>query len=396
MTRILFYLPNITPWWFDHMVAPLIRTLASAAEIHAMVPPLWRSTGITADQLAPFSDGPEINWHILDEFDPLILRTAGSQDAALNAWVREIDADITLCRCTDPDVIAAFPGTVRYIMEGASHPIANGGFPVIFPTRLFEHGAMPVLSAAEAETLDRGFADIWTHFEAEVRHRDVPSWRGAAGVSPDRPVVAVPLEYDLEDSFTAGHQHYPNNLDLIDDVAAHFDEEVFLAFTNHPLNNLYGETAGVEARITALGGRAAMIRSDVADIKATELVARDCDGAVVDLTKSYLAYAYFGVPFVRPTRLPTADWLNAARDVGDFAMALKTGTATPPSADATRRWFAHHIADAALDVGNPRLTADWILDHLRQVPDPNRWAANLGQFDRQLRRQNAVKRRRAA
>lgn len=29
MTRILFYLPNITPWWFDYMVAPLIRALVA-------------------------------------------------------------------------------------------------------------------------------------------------------------------------------------------------------------------------------------------------------------------------------------------------------------------------------------------------------------------------------
>lgn len=396
MTRILFYLPNITPWWFDHMVAPLIRALAGETDVHVMVPPLWRSTGITGDQLAPFMDGPDIQWHILDEIDPLTLRTAGSRDAALGARIHAIEADITICRCADPDVVDAFPGTVRYIMEGASHPIANGGCPVTFPTQLFEHGAMPTLSEADATALDEGFAGIWAYFEAEVRHRDVPSWRLAAGISPDRPVVAVPLEYDFEDSFTAGHQHYATNIDLIDEAAAEFGEDVFLAFTNHPLNDLYGDTAGVEARIAALGDRAAMIRSSFADIRATELVARDCDGAVVDLTKSYLAYAYFGVPFVRPTRLPTADWLNAARDVGGFAAALKAGTATPAPADATRLWFAHHIADAALDVSNRRLTADWVLDHLRQPLNPSRWAANLDQFARQLRRHTAVKRRLAA
>jgi len=129
MTRILFYLPNITPWWFDHMVAPLIRALAGEADVHVMVPPLWRSTGITGDQLAPFADGPDIQWHILDEIDPLTLRTAGSRDAALRARIDAIEADITICRCADPDVVDAFPGTVRYIMEGASHPMAAARSP---------------------------------------------------------------------------------------------------------------------------------------------------------------------------------------------------------------------------------------------------------------------------
>jgi hypothetical protein len=29
--KILFYLPVVTPWWFDHIVADLIRKLARAA-----------------------------------------------------------------------------------------------------------------------------------------------------------------------------------------------------------------------------------------------------------------------------------------------------------------------------------------------------------------------------
>ncbi len=378
--RILFYLPNITPWWFDNMVAPLLRTLARATEIHVMAPPLWRSTGITADQLAPFADGPAVVWHILDEADPALLRRAGSSDAAILDLVRSLQADITICRCADPQVIHAFPGVVRFIMEGAAHPIANGANVVIFTTRLFEHGAMPELTPELEARLDAGFAPIWAHFEKKVRHRGVPSWRKAAGIDPDRPVLAVPIEYDFEDSFNRPHQFFPDNHALVDAVAEAFGEDVFLAFTNHPLNELYGDNRAIEAHIARLGARGAMIRSPLRRIKATELVARDCDGGIVDLSKSYLAYAYFGVPVARPTPLATASWLNATTDLADFAAALSAGRAVAPSAEATRRWFAHHIANAALDTGDPALDAERVIDHLVQPLNPVRWQTGFDRF----------------
>lgn len=396
MTRILFYLPNVTPWWFDHMIAPLLRALAGTAELHVMVPPLWRSTGITADQLAPFGDAHGIVWHILDGDDHPEIRENGTANAELCDLVRTIDADVTLCRCADPEVIHAFPGTVRFIMEGAAHPIANGACQVTFPTRLFEHGAMPPLTAAQAARLDALFAGIWDHFEAGLRGQRVLSWRIAAGVPADRPVVAVPLEYAFEDSFTARHQHFPDNVALVDAVDAAFGPDVFIAFTNHPLNDIYGDSKAAEARIAALGaGRAALVPG-AGEVRATELVARDCQAAVVDLTKSYLAYAYWGVPIARPTPLATAPWLNAARDLDAFAAALAAGTAPAPGIEDVRRWFAHHVANTALDVSNRRLAAAHVLDHIRRPFNPARWEANIDQFSAQLRRAETRRRRLAA
>ncbi len=43
--HVLFYLPVVTPWWFDNIVAPLIRAAASDARVSVLVPPLWRGTG---------------------------------------------------------------------------------------------------------------------------------------------------------------------------------------------------------------------------------------------------------------------------------------------------------------------------------------------------------------
>jgi hypothetical protein len=378
--RLLFYLPNITPWWFDNMIAPLVRALAPEVEVHVMVPPMWRSTGVTPGQLAPFADGPAVEWHVLDEIEPGLLRRAGSSDAAIRDLVRRIDPDITLCRCADPEVIHGFPGVVRFVMEGAAHPIANGGSTIIFPTRLFEHGAMPPLTAELEAQLDAAFTPVWTHFAPKLRGDGAPSWRVAAGIDPGRPVVSVPIEYDFEDSFNGPHQYFRDNHALIDAVADAFGDDVFLAFTNHPLNDLYGDNRAVEAHIAKLGARAAIIRPPAEGIKATEMVARDCDGAVVDLSKSYLAYACFGVPIVRPTAIATAPWLNAMTDLDAFASVLAAGQAVAPSPDATRLWFAHHIANAALDTGNPALDAAMVLDHIVRPLNPARWEGNLKRF----------------
>jgi len=395
MARILFYLPNVTLWWFDNVVTPLARLLAAEHEVHIMVPPAWRGTGITADRLAPFADGPEIHWHILDGEDHPALRENGAADPEVRARVAAIDADYTLCRCADPEVIHAFPGTVRFLMEGAATPLANGGNPIIFTTRLFEHGAMPPLGEEQGAALDAAFADIWADYEAGLR-APVPSWRAAAGIAAGRKAVAVPLEYELEESFTVPHRLFADNLTLVDRVAAAFDDDVFLAFTNHPINEDHADNRAIEAKIAALGDRGALIRSHVPGIAATDLVARDCDGAVLDLSKCYLVYAYFGVPMARPRGHATARWLNVETDLDAFAAAVRDGRATAPSPEMTRRWFACHIANSALDVANRRLDAGQVLDHIRRPLDPGRWEGNLDLFRRQMRRQARARRRLAA
>ena len=51
MQRVLFYLPVVTPWWFDNIVVHLIRALGETTEVHVMVPRLWRNTGLGFEQL---------------------------------------------------------------------------------------------------------------------------------------------------------------------------------------------------------------------------------------------------------------------------------------------------------------------------------------------------------
>lgn len=385
MTRILFYLPNVTPWWFEQIITPLVKLLARDCDVHVMVPPFWRGTGITEWHLGPFLDGPEVTWHILDDDSHPALRTSATGDGALLDLITSIDADYTLCRSADPEVMHAFPGVVRYIMEGVAPLLRNGGAPVIFPSRLFEHGAMSPLAEDQLAQLDAAFAEIWAMLGEKIARQTPPSWRIAAGVAPERKVVALALEYEFEDTFTGPHRTFVDNRGLIAHVAERLDDDIFLAITNHPLNDLYVDPAPVEALVAALGDRAAIIRSDDEAINATDLVARDCDGAIVELSKSHIVYAYFNVPMLRLASSATAPWLNAATDIDAFSAAIRDGTAQPPSIDATRRWFAHHIANSALDVADPELTSEMVIDHFRRPSNPARWDRNLARFARQLR-----------
>ena len=101
MTRVLFYLPVVTPWWFDNIVAPLIRTLAVDSEVHILVAPLWRNTGIGPDQIAGCSAIPNLLWHIVDDPDHRSLRTSPTDPDGLVAFVRSIAPDYVFCRSAD-------------------------------------------------------------------------------------------------------------------------------------------------------------------------------------------------------------------------------------------------------------------------------------------------------
>lgn len=395
MARILFYLPNVTTWWFDNIVARLMRLLATEHEIHVMVPPYWQGTGLLPEQLEPFAEGPEITWHILDADNNRALRNHGTDHAEVRELAAAIDPDYVLCRCADPEAIHAFPGTVRFITEGAAAPFLNTGNPVIFTTRVFEFGNLPPLTDDLAGRLESLFADIWADYEEELR-APAPPWRPLAGVDPDRTVVCVPLEYELAESFTVPHRLFEDNRTLVDRVDAAFDKDIFLAFTNHPVNERHADNSAIEARIAALGPeRAALVRSPFPEVNATDLIACDCDGAVLDLSKSHLVFGYYGVPMVRPPGHATAPWLNMETDLDAFAAAVREGRAKPPCPDMLKRWFAFHIANSALDLTNPRLTAAEAFDFIRRPLNPDRWEANLDMFRRRRQRQLRIRQIRA-
>ena len=88
MAKILFYLPVVTPWWFDTIVAPMIAKLGAEAEIHVLAPEFWRNTGIGPNQLHTCASMPDIHWHIVEDDAHISLRTKPDDPEArfLASW----------------------------------------------------------------------------------------------------------------------------------------------------------------------------------------------------------------------------------------------------------------------------------------------------------------------
>ena len=103
--RILFYLPIVTPWWFENIVVPMLRALRGGerapAELHVMIAPMWRGTGIEAGHLAAAADLADVHWHVVDEGEPDQFRLAGGEVPGLLDRVAAIAPDLTLARSAD-------------------------------------------------------------------------------------------------------------------------------------------------------------------------------------------------------------------------------------------------------------------------------------------------------
>ncbi|MGZ8348720.1 MAG: hypothetical protein ACXWU2_01725, partial [Allosphingosinicella sp.] len=239
--KVLFYLPVITPWWFDNIVARLIRLLADEAEVHVMVPPLWRGTGIGPEQLCELADREDIFWHILDGDDHPQLRLSAASCPELLDLVHEIGPDITLCRSADLVTPRAFPGVVRHIMEGGFPPFPSQGEWVVLRDDPFDHGVMPVLHDRERAALLAAFDPAWQALRRQLPGHGVArdARRAAAGLPDGRAIIALPLEYEHEENFYAGDGPFARGADLVWAIAETLGEDVLLAVTDHPLNTLH-------------------------------------------------------------------------------------------------------------------------------------------------------------
>jgi hypothetical protein len=236
--RILFYLPVVTPWWFREVITPMLRALhrgGGAVELHVMVAPLWRNTGLQPDDLLPAADLDEaVHWHIIDQGEPEQFRLSGAEVPGLLDQVNRIDPDITLARSADFAISRQFPGVVRYIMEGAAPPFGTDPEHVVLDERPFAPAEVP----AHAATLADAIAERLRPSRDLVQRRPsagAPAMlRERLGLPSDRRVVAIPLQYAHEENFFLHHAGFPDGLALIGRLLAELDESVVLAFVDHP------------------------------------------------------------------------------------------------------------------------------------------------------------------
>lgn len=383
--RVLFYLPVITPWWFDEIIEPLIRCLAKAAEIHILAPAPWQGTGIGHRELARCTDLPQLCWHIVEDENHPTLRTEPRNRADLIEFVKSLAPDYVLCRSADCETVRGFPGVVRHIMEGGAPPLAIPQDWIIFQEEPFDHGLLPDLDANARTELDRLIAPTWSllHQLAHPTDQMRRSFRKWARLPAGRAVLALPLEYEHEENFYPMHRLGPTpNHRLVAERAARIDDAFFLAITNHPLNEVHIDNSLVEAEIASHRARMRLVpgkgpRGD----NTTMLLARDADGILVGDSKVYSLAGFFGTPMLRRSRFKTGDWLNTYIELDEFLGDVAAGTARRPDQETARTWFAFHIANNLLDPNDPALTASDVLARFDRPVDPARWTHGFAHFD---------------
>jgi hypothetical protein len=378
--RILFYLPVVTPWWFDHVVSGLIWELSAEAEIHVMVPPLWRGTGIGPEQLHALAGCENVARHILDGDDHPALRSSAAGCPDLFELVNEIDSDLTLCRSCDIDRPRRFPGIVKFIMEAGFPPFPAGDEWVVLRDHPFDHGIMPDLGAAARARLADAFAPAWSARHGQFGADSRADMLEQLGLPRDRAVIALPLEYEHEENFFGIHSRIRNGADLVPAVAEALGDDVLLAVTDHPLNSKYCDRTGLHDAIARLGDRAVLIDANSQRVRPTFDLARACGGMIFDNSKTISVAAFFGTPILRSSEWQTGGWLNAAGDLAGFAKAVRDGTAAAPDDEGTRAWFGFHVANNVLNLAHPEVNGRLILDMVETPVDPGRWDAGLSRY----------------
>lgn len=378
--QVMFYLPVVTPWWFSNIVVHLIRVMASVHDVHVLIPPLWRNTGLGEEQLDLIADLTHVNWIILDGPDHPTLRSDASGEEDLIELVRKLNPDLTLCRSADIATPARFPGTVRYIMEGGAPPAQTGANWVTLSPGLFDHGLMPELSTADSDHLDQLAGPIWAQMHQQTALPSREEFLTLAGLPTDRMIIGLPLEYENEENFFGQHHRYPDNAAMIRALAPGLRNNSMLAVTNHPLNELYGDNRALETAIAEYPGRVVMIDGTEIAGQATLALSWHSDGMIVGNSKSWSACAAFGTPVLRLSDFATGDWLQTYDDFRDFAADVDQSVARRADAVQARRWFTFHLANNVFNPSDPALVAEDIVSRMQCPVDPSRWDKGLARY----------------
>ncbi|NOW47896.1 hypothetical protein FHW96_004080 [Novosphingobium sp. SG751A] len=351
--RLFFYLPVITPWWFEAIVTPMLIRLNAdpwVHELHVMVAPLWRNTGVEGAQLEPLLAQEKLRWHVIAEGDPAQFRMHGAAVPGLIETVAGIRPDLTLVRSSDFATPAMFPGTVRHIMEGAAAPFATDPAWVVLEETPFSYGFMP-----EEDILP-----------SELAARVDALWSGAAGrfgpfsVPLSRPTLAVPLPYEHEENLFLRHGAYEDGVALLQSLLTRLPEEWRIEVSDHPLNRLHVDRGALDAFIAAAPDRLSMA------LGGTEAMVAGATAVFTDLSKSWTLAAFAGKPMLHVGRRAMAPWLRASGDPGELA---------GPDRDAARRWFGWHLAARLL---RPEVVdLNLLLRHAKGQPTFEDMDANL-------------------
>jgi hypothetical protein len=382
--RVLFYLPVVTPWWFEQIILPLVNRLVEEHEVHILVPIMWRGTGVSEREYNLCAHLPQLVWHIVNDKDHPSMRTDAAQRDEIVGFVEALEPDFVLCRTADLETVSHFPGTVRQIVEGGADPLLLPISVVHFAEAPFDHGILPPLEDAQiaklSELLDSYWGPLVNAPEAQLSAQT--ALREWARLPNNLPTLFLPLEYEHEENFyTALRVGRTPNAKLVEDIVEQLDGRAFLTLTNHPLNELYVDNGALEQLQVAYPDRLRLVPGETpTGLRTTPLMMRAADGVLLGDSKSYSLAGFCGTPIMRSSRFQTGGWLNASDDLESFITAIEQGDAMASDKNSARTWFAYHAANNLVFPRDPELTGTDIIDRLKKPIDPDRWDRNIQVF----------------
>ncbi|MEP3226792.1 MAG: hypothetical protein ABJO01_12520 [Parasphingorhabdus sp.] len=378
---ILFYLPVVTPWWFENIIVHLIRSTAQNHEVHVLVPPLWHNTGIGAQHVAIITELAHVRWHILDGPDHPQLRTNGSDQDDLLALVDDIAPDITLCRSADITTPQRFPGIVRYIMEGAAPPFHTENRWIMLSPTLFDHGLIPDLSSEQTVILDHFAQSLWAQMMAKTALPNRTEFLARNELTDDKIIIGLSLEYENAENFFGQHHRYSTNAEMILELSSMVNDNVILAITNHPLNDLHSDNSAVDAIVSGQASKIKMLKPGPIAGHSTLALSKYCDGMIVGNSKSWSASAAFATPMMRLSDFATGTWVHAYNKIPQFFSDIGHCSSKHADPALARRWFAFHLLNNVFNPCDPSLSGEDIIGRVINPTDPKRWDPAMARYN---------------
>jgi hypothetical protein len=330
------------------------------------------------------ADLPQLRWHIIDGESHQSMRTDATDRAAIVDFVKSLAPDYVLCRAADCETVRAFPGAVRFLMEAGASPLEIPANWVVLQQQPFDHGCIPEFTARDLDQLDRLIAPVWQQLlqrsgNSAYAGRRFRKW---AGLPPERPVLALPLEYEHGENFFPVHRvGAASNRQLIAELDASIGDRFFVAVTNHPLNALHTDNSAVEAEIASRGARMRLLPGKTPKGESTTMqLVHHAQGVIVGDSKVYSAAAFCGTPMLRRSRFKTGGWLNAYTDFETFLSAVASDRAVAAAEEDARRWFAFHIANNIFNPSDPDLTPAELLARIDRPVDHDRWGNAFARY----------------
>lgn len=379
--KILFYLPLARRWMLENVIEPMIAKLSAVADVHVLLPSTWMEKHAAAASSPSMAWRRDVAWYPLEagRSSPGAVDVNGPSPEILAA-IRAIAPDHCLCRSADPSLPERLPGQVRYIMEAGAPPFFLSKHWISLEPQIFDHGLMPDLPAGERAVLAELIAPAWRKMERSLP-RD-PSWRARHGLPRDRKIVAVPLEYDHPDNLFSIHRSVRPNALLAAQLADRARPPLFLAFTDHPMNDRFLDNRELIEAVNARKHMARLLPPGPVAGGITTHLAQHADGMIVGDSKSFAASAFFGTPLLRTSKFATGTWLRAYRDLDRFTEDLAAGEAAAPRREEAVSWFAFYLANQAFAPCDTDLTGGELRARLERPVDPARWSAAFARVRR--------------